>query len=78
MSSHLTVHMFPDHAEQQKKLALLGIAGGLGNVLGLLIAGVAMLHSYKAFFWIIAGICIVFVSPLLSVPPFPLPQLTSI
>jgi MFS family permease len=58
--------MFPDHAEQQKKLALLGIAGGLGNVLGLLIAGVAMLHSYKAFFWIIAGICIVFVSP----PPF--------
>jgi MFS family permease len=56
--------MFPDHAEQQKKLALLGIAGGLGNVLGLLIAGVAMLHSYKAFFWIIAGICVVFVSHL--------------
>lgn len=32
---HLAVHMFPDPVEQPKKLALLGIAGALGNVLGL-------------------------------------------
>lgn len=34
-SYHLLIHMFPNPDEQQKKLALLGMAGGLGNVLGL-------------------------------------------
>lgn len=32
---HLLVHMFPDPATQQAKLALLGLAGATGNVLGL-------------------------------------------
>lgn len=29
---HLTVHLFPDPKEQQAKLALLGMAGAVGNV----------------------------------------------
>lgn len=33
--SHLTVHMFPESGEQQKKLALLSLSGAIGNVLGL-------------------------------------------
>lgn len=33
--SHLTVHMFPEADEQQKKLALLSLSGAIGNVLGL-------------------------------------------
>lgn len=33
-SYHLLVHMFPDPAEQAAKLALLGMAGAVGNVLG--------------------------------------------
>lgn len=39
--------MFPDPVIQQKKLAVLGLAGALGNVLGLLLAGVAMLENYQ-------------------------------
>jgi hypothetical protein len=39
--------MFPDPVIQQKKLAMLGLAGALGNVLGLLLAGVAMLENYQ-------------------------------
>ncbi|KAL1411547.1 hypothetical protein Q8F55_002509 [Vanrija albida] len=57
---HLTVHMFPDAEEQPKKLALLGIAGALGNVLGLVLAGLTMLASYHWFFRVIAIICLVF------------------
>lgn len=33
--SRLTVGLFPDKAEQKKKLALLSVASGLGGVLGL-------------------------------------------
>ena len=46
-TSHLAVHMFPDPVEQKAKLALLSLAGAAGNVLGLLIAGVCMIQSYK-------------------------------
>jgi MFS family permease len=34
-SYHLLVHMFPEPKEQAAKLGLLGMAGALGNVLGL-------------------------------------------
>lgn len=34
-SYHLLIHIFPESGEQQAKLALLGMAGGLGNCLGL-------------------------------------------
>jgi MFS family permease len=33
-SYHLLVHMHPDPSEQAAKLALLGMAAALGNVLG--------------------------------------------
>lgn len=39
--------MFPDPVIQQKKLSVLGLAGALGNVLGLLLAGVCMLANYR-------------------------------
>lgn len=57
---HLMVHMFPDPEEKEKKLALLGLAGALGNVLGLVLAGITMLASYHWFFRLMAIICIVF------------------
>ncbi|WWD15856.1 hypothetical protein CI109_100280 [Kwoniella shandongensis] len=57
---HLTVNMFPKHEEQQAKLSLLGLAGAVGNVLGLVLAGVCMLANYKWFFRVIAIICVVF------------------
>lgn len=39
---HLIVHMYPDPVQQQAKLALFGVSGALGNVLGLVIAGLFM------------------------------------
>ncbi|TYJ57150.1 hypothetical protein B9479_002064 [Cryptococcus floricola] len=43
-SYHLTVHMFPDHKEQQAKV----------------LAGICMLANYKWFFRVLAIICFVF------------------
>lgn len=57
---HLLVHMFPNPKEQQAKLALLGLAGAAGNVLGLVLAGLAMLKGYSVFFQLMAGICLAF------------------
>ena len=51
--------MFPDPVIQQKKLAMLGLAGALGNVLGLLLAGVCMLANYRWFFRVVGIIAIV-------------------
>ncbi|KAL0250339.1 hypothetical protein I308_102512 [Cryptococcus tetragattii IND107] len=59
-SYHLTVHMFPESGEQQKKLALLSLSGAIGNVLGLVLAGICMLANYKWFFRVLAIICIAF------------------
>ncbi|KIR55690.1 efflux protein EncT [Cryptococcus gattii Ru294] len=57
-SYHLTVHMYPDLTQQAAKLAILGLAGGLGNVFGLVLAGLCMEASYHWFFRIIAILCI--------------------
>ncbi|ODN84729.1 hypothetical protein L202_00613 [Cryptococcus amylolentus CBS 6039] len=57
---HLTVRLFPDHKEQQAKLALLAMTGAIGNVLGLVLAGICMLANYKWFFRVLAIICLVF------------------
>ncbi|WVQ78053.1 hypothetical protein IAT38_000134 [Cryptococcus sp. DSM 104549] len=70
---HLTVHMFPDPEEQQRKLALLGLAGAIGNVLGLVIAGVCMLANYRWFFRVIAIICIVFTIACILLLPYTKP-----
>ncbi|OWZ51699.1 hypothetical protein C351_03567 [Cryptococcus neoformans c8] len=59
-SYHLTVHMFPEADEQQKKLALLSLSGAIGNVLGLVLAGICMLANYKWFFRVLAIICVAF------------------
>ncbi|WVQ78052.1 hypothetical protein IAT38_000133 [Cryptococcus sp. DSM 104549] len=67
---HLTVHMFPDPEEQQAKLALLGLAGAIGNVLGLVLAGVCMLANYRWFFRVIAIICVVFTIVCVLLLPF--------
>ncbi|WVN85286.1 uncharacterized protein L203_100431 [Cryptococcus depauperatus CBS 7841] len=67
---HLTVHMFPEPQEQQAKLALLGLAGAVGNVLGLVLAGVCMLANYKWFFRVIAIICISFTALCVLILPF--------
>jgi len=65
--------MYPDPKEAQGKLALLGkqarallsladtllgVAGALGNIMGLVIAGVCMLASYVWFFRVMAIICV--------------------
>ncbi|KIR74288.1 efflux protein EncT [Cryptococcus deuterogattii CA1014] len=57
-SYHLTVHMYPDLTQQAAKLAILGLAGGLGNVFGLVLAGLCMEASYHWFFRVIAILCI--------------------
>lgn len=50
--------MYPESTEQAAKLALLGLAGGLGNVFGLVLAGLCMKASYHWFFRVIAILCI--------------------
>ncbi|WRT67097.1 uncharacterized protein IL334_004063 [Kwoniella shivajii] len=67
---HLTVHMFPEPAEQQAKLALLGIAGAVGNVLGLVLAGICMLANYQWFFRVLAILCILFTGICFLLLPF--------
>ncbi|KAL8283968.1 hypothetical protein RQP46_005081 [Phenoliferia psychrophenolica] len=57
-SFHLVVKMYPNLAEQRGKLALLGVSGAVGNVLGLVLAGVLMLANYRWFFRFIAIGCI--------------------
>lgn len=34
--------MYPNPKEQQGKLALLGLSGAVGNILGLVLAGICM------------------------------------
>ncbi|TYJ53179.1 hypothetical protein B9479_006207 [Cryptococcus floricola] len=58
-SYHLVVHMYPNLAEQAPKLAILSIAGGVGNVIGFILAGVCMLASYEWFFRLIAILCLI-------------------
>ncbi|RSH87263.1 hypothetical protein EHS25_003172 [Saitozyma podzolica] len=66
---HLLVHMFPNPKEQQAKLALLGMSGAIGNVLGLVLAGLTMLANYRWFFRLIAIICLVFgITTILLLP----------
>jgi hypothetical protein len=66
---NLVVHMYPDPKEAQAKLSLLAMSGGLGNVLGLLFAGLCMLSSYRWFFRLMAIICLTFgVATLILLP----------
>ncbi|WWC61164.1 uncharacterized protein I303_103744 [Kwoniella dejecticola CBS 10117] len=67
---HLTVHMFPEPAEQQGKLALLGMAGAIGNVLGLVLAGICMLANYRWFFRVLAILCVLFTVICFFLLPF--------
>ncbi|ORY32785.1 major facilitator superfamily domain-containing protein [Naematelia encephala] len=69
-SYHLLVHMFPDPVEQQGKLALLGLSGASGNVLGLVLAGLTMLASYPWFFRLMAIICLSFSALTLVILPY--------
>jgi hypothetical protein len=46
--------MFPDPAVKRKKLAVLGLAAALGNVLGLVLSALTMLASYHWFFRLMA------------------------
>ncbi|WVQ71602.1 hypothetical protein IAR50_001142 [Cryptococcus sp. DSM 104548] len=68
-SYHLTVHMFPEPTEQQAKLALLGMSGAIGNVLGLVLAGLCMLANYRWFFRLIAILCVVFTIACVALLP---------
>ncbi|WVQ70534.1 hypothetical protein IAR50_000053 [Cryptococcus sp. DSM 104548] len=57
-SYHMVVHMYPNLDEQAPKLAILSIAGGIGNVIGFILAGLCMLASYEWFFRLIAILCL--------------------
>ncbi|KAK4703392.1 hypothetical protein P7C70_g2833, partial [Phenoliferia sp. Uapishka_3] len=59
-SYHLVVAMYPESQERQGKLALIGLAGAIGNILGLVVAGICMLANYRWFFRVLAIICISF------------------
>jgi len=45
-----TVQMYPEPAEQAKKLALFGMAGALANTIALVLAGVFLLASWRWYF----------------------------
>jgi MFS family permease len=42
--------MYPEPAEQAKKLALFGMAGALANTIALVLAGVFLLASWRWYF----------------------------
>jgi predicted tellurium resistance membrane protein TerC len=44
------VQMYPDPADQAKKLALFGMAGALANTIALVLAGVFLLASWRWYF----------------------------
>ncbi|WWC62078.1 uncharacterized protein I303_104668 [Kwoniella dejecticola CBS 10117] len=56
--THLIVHLFPVPEVRKAKLAIISLAGGMGNVLGLVLAGLCMISSYKWFFRLMAIVCI--------------------
>jgi MFS family permease len=49
-SINMIVQMYPDPAEQGKKLALFGMAGALANTIALVLAGVFLLASWRWYF----------------------------
>ncbi|TYJ53578.1 hypothetical protein B9479_005783 [Cryptococcus floricola] len=69
---HLVIHMYPEPKQQASKLALLGLAAGLGNVFGLVLAGLCMEASYKWFFRLIAILCLASTAIALWLLPFSL------
>ena len=46
----MIVQMYPEPAEQAKKLALFGMAGALANTIALVLAGVFLLASWRWYF----------------------------
>jgi predicted tellurium resistance membrane protein TerC len=46
----MSVQMYPEPAEQAKKLALFGMAGALANTIALVLAGVFLLASWRWYF----------------------------
>ncbi len=52
--------MYPDPTEQAKKLTLFGMAGALANTMGLILAGVFLLASWRWYFRFIAIVVLPF------------------
>ena len=48
--------MYPEPAEQAKKLALFGMAGALANTIALVLAGVFLLASWRWYFRFIVSV----------------------
>ncbi|BEJ11140.1 hypothetical protein CspHIS471_0105620 [Cutaneotrichosporon sp. HIS471] len=59
-SINMIVQMYPDPTEQAKKLTLFGMAGALANTMGLILAGVFLLASWRWYFRFIAIVVIPF------------------
>lgn len=54
------VQMYPDPADQAKKLALFGMAGALANTIALVLAGVFLLASWRWYFRFIVCLAAIF------------------
>ena len=52
----MVVQMYPEPAEQAKKLALFGMAGALANTIALVLAGVFLLASWRWYFRFIVSV----------------------
>ena len=52
----IVVQMYPEPAEQAKKLALFGMAGALANTIALVLAGVFLLASWRWYFRFIVSL----------------------
>lgn len=57
---NMIVQMYPNPAQQAKKLALFGMAGALANTLALILAGVFLLASWRWYFRFITIIVLPF------------------
>ncbi|OCF58454.1 efflux protein EncT [Kwoniella mangroviensis CBS 10435] len=49
-SINMIIQMYPDPAEQAKKLALFGMAGALANTIALVLAGIFLLANWRWYF----------------------------
>ena len=69
-----SVQMYPDPAEQAKKLALFGMAGALANTLALVLAGIFLLASWRWYFRFIT----ILVAPFSALAWFLMPRTNAV
>ena len=73
-SINMIIQMYPDPADQAKKLALFGMAGALANTIALVLAGVFLLASWRWYFRFIT----IIIAPFAAAAWFLMPKTTAV